>query len=53
MACLSVESQGSWGVQGSTARKYAAAESPPVTAPRKFAVALAHTMNNNADGHFR
>ncbi len=37
------------GIHRNTAPKYAAAERPPVTAPRTFAVALADTMNNNAD----
>ena len=37
------------GIHRNTARKYAAAKSPPVTAHRKFPVALADTMNSNAD----
>ena len=41
------------GIHRNTARKYAAAESRPVTARPKFPVALADTMNDNAEGHFR
>ena len=37
------------GIHGNAARKYAAAESPPVTALRKIPLALADTMNCNAD----
>ena len=36
------------GAHRNTARKYAAAESPPVTPLRNVAVALPETMNNNA-----
>ena len=37
------------GIHRNTARKYAAAERPPVMALRNIPVALADTMNNNAD----
>ena len=37
------------GIHRNTARRYAAAESPPLMAPRKFAATLADTMNDNAD----
>ena len=37
------------GIHRNTARKYAAAERPPVMALRNVAVALPDTMNNNAD----
>ena len=40
-------------IHRNTARKYAAAESPPVTGRRKFPVALGATINNNADWYFR
>ena len=36
------------GIHRNTARKYAAAERPPVMALRKFPVALGATINNNA-----
>ena len=36
------------GAHRNTARKYAAAESPPVTPLRNVPVALPETMNNNA-----
>ncbi len=36
------------GIHRNTARKYAAAERPPVTGRRKFPVALGATINNNA-----
>ena len=37
------------GIHRNTARKYAAAERPPVMALRNIPVALPDTMNNNAD----